>query len=149
MILARYGGREPLAIALAVLTLWSPWHARAQASQPRHSQAMFEVRIAYDRRVGSLVASCATQTATLFTAPAKAPASAANGKGSSVTARLSCLSTVLASAHWPGAAPEGRSFVGAVTLDEVMSSLLEVPANVPMDALSTAAMRTREIEVKF
>jgi len=119
-------------------------------SAPFSTVATFEVRIVLTKATGALAASCATQTAAAGTA-VSTPGSS-KSTVSLPTAKLSCLSTVLASLHWPGSSNEGRIFTGSINLDETLPAGAD---SLPSLASALASnddaswRRAREIEVKF
>ena len=118
--------------------LVTSWGAAAQSTVPHRTQATFQVRIAFTKVAGAQVASCAVS--------AGPPATLA-AKGAATPTRLSCLSSVLAALHAPGVGPEGRSFMGSITLDDAALAALDPAGSGTVD--EAWGRQPREIEVKF
>ncbi len=112
--------------------------AAAQSATPHRAQATFQVRIAYAKVALAQAASCAVT--------ASPPATLAP-KGTIVSTRLSCLSSVLASLHTPGAGPDGRSFMGSITWDDAALAAMDPVSSGVVD--EGVGRQSREIEVKF
>lgn len=114
------------------------WGVAAQSAVPRQAQATFQVRIAYSKGGGTQAASCA-----VFASPSSLQAAT----GTPPPTRLSCLSSVLASLHAPGAGADGRTFMGSITLDDAALAALDPGGPGMVD--EAVGRQSREIEVKF